>query len=137
MITTSDTALKESLKKYFGFNKFKGEQEAIIQNVLDGNNTFVINALPTEGLNEAPTTFIEKFITSYVENVQTSSEIYENIAKAMAKHMSIKKGKSLSELEMQELIDQLFACEMPYVSPTGKKCFITFGLDELEKRFKS
>jgi ATP-dependent DNA helicase RecQ len=47
MITTSDTALKESLKKYFGFNKFKGEQEAIIQNVLDGNNTFVI--MPTGG----------------------------------------------------------------------------------------
>lgn len=102
-----------------------------------GNNTFVVNALPTEGLNEEPAVFIEKFVTSYIENVQTTTEIYENIAKSMAKHMSIKKGKSLSELEMQELIDQLFACEMPYVTPTGKKCFITFGLDELEKRFKS
>ncbi|MFT4602083.1 MAG: ATP-dependent DNA helicase RecQ [Arenicella sp.] len=47
MITTSDIALKDSLKKYFGFDKFKGEQEAIIQNVLEGNNTFVI--MPTGG----------------------------------------------------------------------------------------
>lgn len=39
--------LKESLKSYFGFDQFKGEQELIIQNVLDGRNTFVI--MPTGG----------------------------------------------------------------------------------------
>lgn len=39
--------LKKALKSYFGFDTFKGEQEEIIQNVLDGNNTFVI--MPTGG----------------------------------------------------------------------------------------
>ena len=39
--------LNESLKKYFGFNNFKGEQKEIIQNVLDGKDTFVI--MPTGG----------------------------------------------------------------------------------------
>lgn len=39
--------LKEALKKHFGFNKFKGEQESIIRSVLDGNDTFVI--MPTGG----------------------------------------------------------------------------------------
>ena len=39
--------LTEELKKYFGFDKFKGDQEAIIQNVLDGKNTFVL--MPTGG----------------------------------------------------------------------------------------
>ena len=39
--------LTENLKKYFGFSKFKGNQEAIIQNVLDGNNSFVL--MPTGG----------------------------------------------------------------------------------------
>ncbi|MDA9121475.1 ATP-dependent DNA helicase, partial [Flavobacteriales bacterium] len=39
--------LKEALKQQFGFNKFKGEQEAIIRSVLDGNDTFVI--MPTGG----------------------------------------------------------------------------------------
>lgn len=37
----------EALQKFFGFNKFKGEQEAIIQSVLDGRDTFVI--MPTGG----------------------------------------------------------------------------------------
>jgi len=39
--------LKIPLKKFFGFNKFKGDQEAIIQSVLDGHDTFVI--MPTGG----------------------------------------------------------------------------------------
>ena len=33
--------LINELKKCFGFNKFKGNQEAIIQNLLDGRDTFV------------------------------------------------------------------------------------------------
>jgi len=34
--------LTEQLKTYFGFDKFKGNQEAIIRNVLAGNDTFVL-----------------------------------------------------------------------------------------------
>ncbi len=39
--------LTEALKKYFGFDKFKGDQERIIQNLLDGKDTFVL--MPTGG----------------------------------------------------------------------------------------
>lgn len=39
--------LRDSLKQYFGFDHFKGDQEEIIQNLLEGNNTFVI--MPTGG----------------------------------------------------------------------------------------
>lgn len=39
--------LTEALKKYFGFDKFKGDQKAIIRNLLDGNDTFVL--MPTGG----------------------------------------------------------------------------------------
>jgi len=39
--------LKASLRKYFGFNTFKGEQKIIIDNVLSGRNSFVI--MPTGG----------------------------------------------------------------------------------------
>ncbi len=43
----SATDLKEALRNYFGFDSFKGEQEDIIKNLLDGNDTFVI--MPTGG----------------------------------------------------------------------------------------
>ena len=39
--------LTEALKKYFGFDKFKGDQEKIIQSLLDGKDTFVL--MPTGG----------------------------------------------------------------------------------------
>nr|WP_321411718.1 DNA helicase RecQ [uncultured Allomuricauda sp.] len=42
-----NTDLHSSLKKYFGFSKFKGLQEGVIQNILSGNDTFVI--MPTGG----------------------------------------------------------------------------------------
>ena len=44
---TQQVNLAEALKKYFGFDKFKGDQERIIQNVLDGKDTFVL--MPTGG----------------------------------------------------------------------------------------
>ena len=44
---TDKVNLTEALKKYFGFDKFKGDQEAIIRNVLAGNDTFVL--MPTGG----------------------------------------------------------------------------------------
>ena len=44
---TKKTNLAKELKHYFGFDKFKGDQEAIIRNVLDGRDTFVL--MPTGG----------------------------------------------------------------------------------------
>ena len=44
---TTEINLTQALKKYFGFDKFKGDQEAIIKNVLAGRDTFVL--MPTGG----------------------------------------------------------------------------------------
>ncbi|TXC81784.1 DNA helicase RecQ [Luteibaculum oceani] len=46
MITKTNTP-KEALKTFFGFDSFKGRQELIVKNVLEGNHTFVI--MPTGG----------------------------------------------------------------------------------------
>ena len=46
-MTPNEMNLTEALKKYFGFDTFKGDQEAIIQNVLNGRDTFVL--MPTGG----------------------------------------------------------------------------------------
>lgn len=43
----SDATIHDYLKKYFGFDTFKGNQEPIIKNVLDGRDTFVL--MPTGG----------------------------------------------------------------------------------------
>ena len=40
------TDLKAELKNYFGFDNFKGNQEAIIENLMAGNDTFVLISFP-------------------------------------------------------------------------------------------
>ncbi len=45
--TVANNQLHKELQKYFGFDKFKGNQEKIVQSVLDGKDTFVI--MPTGG----------------------------------------------------------------------------------------
>jgi ATP-dependent DNA helicase RecQ len=44
---STEIDLHKELKKYFGFNKFKGLQEGVVQSIISGNNTFVI--MPTGG----------------------------------------------------------------------------------------
>ena len=61
----------------------------------------------------------------------------ENLAISMARSASIKTGKKLAEDEMSVLVDQLFACDMPYSSPNGKTTIITLNLEDLNQQFES
>lgn len=47
MSVSEVTELNQALRKYFGYDQFRGDQESIITNILEGNNTFVI--MPTGG----------------------------------------------------------------------------------------
>ena len=57
------------------------------------------------------------------------------LAKSMAKSLAIKTGQSLTNTEQEHLVNRLFACKEPSVSPTNKTTFITMTVDELEKKF--
>lgn len=102
-----------------------------------GPTTFVINALPTESADKSHKDFIDQIITTYVNNQELEISVEENIARTLARKMRIKSGQKLDDVERQELIDKLFACEMPYTNPAGKKCFITYDLLDVEKRMRS
>ena len=102
-----------------------------------GSNSFVINGVPSELAGKGnETVIIESLLEQYKLNVELKLDIQENIARSTAKSASIKKGQVLDTVEMQTLIDQLFACEVPFKSPSGRSCMITFELDELAKRFQ-
>ncbi len=101
-----------------------------------GGNTFLIHGVPPElASNANETTIIESLLEQYRNNLELKLPARENIARAMARSAAIKRGQNLTPEEMQSLIDRLFACELPYKSPAGRNCFLTFELDELEKRF--
>lgn len=101
-----------------------------------GGNSFVIHGRPAdlpEGTDEAA--LIEKVVDQYRNNLTLQLGVKENIARSMARNAAVRRGQSLTTQEMQDLIDLLFACDIPYKSPFGRNCFITITLEELIKKF--
>ncbi|MBK9255330.1 MAG: DNA mismatch repair endonuclease MutL [Saprospiraceae bacterium] len=101
-----------------------------------GRNTFIIHGTPA-GLdtNISIEALLEKLIDCYAQNLEFELGIQENLARSMAVSASVKRGRPLSKEEMLNLVDKLFACEVPYKSPSGNRCFIIIETDELNKRF--
>ena len=60
----------------------------------------------------------------------------ERIARAASRASAIDYGKQFTDLEMQELVDQLFACSNPNYSPSGKLIVKIIELEELDNHFK-
>lgn len=120
------------------FEEIKEEVEALGFDISSlGNCTYAINGIPSEtvGHQKNDVQVVEQLIGQYRSNLKLNLDTKDNIARAMAKSTRLKKGKQLSPEEMQVLIDQLFACNEPFRSPSGRHCFITIELEELDKRF--
>lgn len=103
-----------------------------------GQNAFVINGLPAELAGKKDElAVLETLLEQYRQNTSLQLDTKENLARSMARSAAIRRGATLSTQEMQTLIDKLFACEMPYKSPAGRMCFLSFELDELARRFET
>ena len=103
-----------------------------------GNNSFIVHGVPADMAGaKNQTAIIETLLFQYQQNLDLRLNTSENIARSMARSAATKRGQLLTVKEMQELIDQLFACDMPFKSPTGRNCFLSYGLEELEGRFNS
>jgi len=103
-----------------------------------GKNSFVFTAKPTDiPENEDLQPLVEGMVESYKLNqVEMKLDSKVNISRSLARRLAIKHGKWLSEEEMISLVDQLFACSMPYQSPAGKPTLSIIPLLELSERFK-
>lgn len=101
-----------------------------------GNNTFVINGLPTEMEPSDAKFFIENLLDDIKMNaVENKNFLLEKIAHSASKVLSVKKGKTMHNLEMKNLLDNLFACEQPNYTPSGKIIYINLSNDEIAKKF--
>jgi DNA mismatch repair protein MutL len=101
-----------------------------------GTNTFVVSGVPAE-LKETNTkkTFENLLEQFKINQSELKLDKRENLAISMARSAGVKLGQKLSVEEMNGLIDQLFACEMPYSLPNGKPTIITMDLDNLNDQF--
>ncbi len=79
---------------------------------------------------------LEEILDQFQSNGEgVQLEARENLARSMAHRSAIKPGRILKPEEARGLIDQLFACRMPYADPGGRPTLITLSMEELAKRF--
>ena len=101
-----------------------------------GNETFIVHGLPADwqGISDEQKA-LENLLEQYKNDIAFSINTRERLAASMSRSVAIKRGKNLSVEEMQIIVEGLFKCSMPYKSPSNKKCFITYDLEELNNLF--
>jgi DNA mismatch repair protein MutL len=57
------------------------------------------------------------------------------LSKSLAKSLAIKNGKKLEHEEQEYIINTLFSCKEPSISPANKTVFTTLNVEELDKKF--
>ncbi len=116
--------LKEQLEHTgFVFDKFTKE-------------TVIFSGIPTNVQESKVPSLLDDLVSDLQQDFpQNSFSQNDSIAKSMANSLAIKTGTYLTQLEIDNMVNALFACKDPNISPFHKPTFITLTVDDLDKRF--
>ncbi len=102
-----------------------------------GKGSFVIHAIPMNFETPDIRLFIESILESLkLPGTEQKTDQSRLLAKTMAKKLSIKRGKKLHQEEIDSLVENLFSCKVPGLSPDGKSTMWIISYDELNTKFK-
>ena len=100
------------------------------------NDTLSFSSLPSS----IEKNDLESIVRSLLDNI--TNEIPDNnfsqtdmISKSLAKSMAIKNGQNLNANEMDFIVNGLFACKEPNISPFNKRTYITLTKEDLDNKF--
>jgi DNA mismatch repair protein MutL len=101
-----------------------------------GKNTFVLHGTPADLEAGSEKQIIEELLEQYKNNKDDLKiDRRDLLAKSMAKNVSVKAGKTLSREEMKSIVNDLFACNKPYLSIDGKATLMLISEKELKDKF--
>ena len=101
-----------------------------------GGGSYAVNGVPAgiEGLS--PVELIRNMVhTAMEKGGNVREEVQTILALTLARSAAIVYGQVLSEEEMANLVDSLFACPTPGYTPDGKTVLITVKEEDIERRF--
>ena len=125
--SNTDFALLKQMKKAlrnlgFGFE-------------LKKENQIEINAIPTECKNENLENIFDEILQQEKNDEKLKVSTKERIAKVLSKSLAIKSGKKLEIQEINLLVNNLFACNLPTVCPNGNPTIINITFNDISKHF--
>jgi DNA mismatch repair protein MutL len=101
-----------------------------------GKNTFYVKGVSSL----VSTSSVIDLLLVMIDNTKTTAldptnSLQESISLSLAKSTALKAGQRLTNEEMCDLIDRLFACSNHNFTPDGKLIMTIIAHDEIEKRF--
>ncbi|SFD70066.1 DNA mismatch repair endonuclease MutL [Flavobacterium phragmitis] len=106
--------------------------------VFDDSKTehLVVSGIPVNITESEVSLVIEQLLSDLQDGIPANSYSQnDTIAKSMAKSLAVKTGSYLTEKEQDNLVNGLFACKDPNISPFQKPTFITMRVEDIDKKF--
>tara|TARA_B100000989_G_scaffold69882_1_gene48895 strand:- start:7974 stop:9515 length:1542 start_codon:yes stop_codon:yes gene_type:complete len=137
-----------SQKLVFPFEIDLSEQQISMFNMIDSEfkslgfkyeleqTLLKITSVPNQFKNDSIEEIIDNFLNcEYDFESSNSLSRSDFFAKALSKSSSIKSGEKLNSTEQEFLVNQLFSCKEPNLSPDNKQIFITLSKNDIENIF--
>ncbi len=99
-------------------------------------NSVVVQEVPTELKEWNSADFFISFFEDLEQRLKKKNGFKENLAASIACKAAIKAGEKLSRAQMLNLINDLFATQVPYFCPHGRPTIIKIPISDLDKMFK-
>ncbi len=101
-----------------------------------GTDSIIISGLPINVTEREVSIILQQLLSDLHDGIPDSSFCQnDTIAKSMSRSLAIKTGAYLTEFEQENVVNNLFACKEPNVSPFQKPTFITMRVEDLDKKF--
>lgn len=100
------------------------------------DDTIELSGIPSNISESELQIIIEQMLNDFQGEIpDTGFSQTDVLVKSLAKSMAIRTGKKLEVEEQQALVNNLFACKEPTISPFNRTIFITLSVDDLDKKF--
>lgn len=100
------------------------------------DDSLVVSGIPINVTESEASVVLEQLVSDLHNEIPESSfSQNDTIAKSMSRSLAVKTGAYLTEKEQENLVNGLFACKEPNVSPFHKPTFITIRVEDLDKKF--
>jgi DNA mismatch repair protein MutL len=100
-----------------------------------GDRSVAVHAVPARIERWERGRFLLDLVETLGRERRAGAALEEAVAASYACHAAVRKGDPLNLAEMNRLVEDLFACDMPLACPHGRPIVVKLSLDDLDRRF--